>query len=137
MSLETFKKEWLGKKYIEPWMSTAECVWLWKLWSDYIKKPTGSFGWSAIKWWDTDMKNWRRIDYKFWLEPAPGDLAFQAPKKWNPYGHVVVVLSGGVLFSRILEQNWHKGSGTWMWKDAIRERIVPTSSFLGWKTPKF
>lgn len=29
-------------------MDTAECVALAKLWADYIKKPTGPFGGSAI-----------------------------------------------------------------------------------------
>lgn len=62
------------------------------------------------------------------------------PKPWDiiilsqpvDTGHIAVVVRADINAVRIFEQNGGKGSTTWLWTDACRERTITYKTVLGW-----
>lgn len=119
---QEFLKKYIGKRYVEPWMKTAECVWLAKL---YCEKVYGIkwlfFWWTAYNWW-----LWKGNLDKFFDRPElprQWDLVFFSPTPTNHAGHIWI---HNDEYS-IIEQNW----GVWGWTglgvDAIRIHKWPTN----------
>ena len=133
-AMEWFKGLYLGEKILETKMLWYQCVTLVKRWSEYIKKPTWPFGWSAISGWKNKLPLWYGIDNRLGVRPQCGDILFWAPTRGNPNGHTSLCThDGGAMWLTHLEQNGWRGSGTGTGSDAIRERRTTYYNLLGWK----
>lgn len=129
MTHKQFCIKWLYHKYIEPWMSTLECVGLSKLYCIERWFPIKWFWWSAIKWWKTGSPfddKWERVVYKPWLYPPQWAILFWSEKRCK-YGHTGVsnkFCNPDLL--RYIDQN---GTGN---RDKITPRFTDYKHLLGW-----
>ena len=129
MTHDEFNIKWIGKSYIEPGMSTVECVGLSKLYCQERGYPIKAFGWSAINGWNTgcpfDWK-WKRVEYKSGMYPPQGAILFWSERRCK-YGHTWISNSlCNPFLLRCTDQNW-----TWK-RDNIKARWYTYKNILWW-----
>jgi hypothetical protein len=131
MNHEQIKSKWLGKRYRESVSLGYQCV-------AWIKKYCDEAYWlTGLSFWGSAYTGWNRewnLDTFFDRVESPRtwDIIFFDKTLSNPYGHVAIVDSVGM----IIEQNWGSGGGTGLWSDSIRLAKQPTN-VLGYMRKKW
>lgn len=142
--LTQYIRSTLGKSVDYDKAYWSQCVDLVRDYADKaLGRKIGTFSGSAIAGWNTGSPfvgtQWRRIRYKKWLVPSPGDIIFFAPTRTNKYGHVAVVTKGDVANVTILEQNAGSGNGDGKGSNAVSTRVYSytwgaVGDVVGWFT---
>lgn len=129
MNHKEFCIKWIGKYYVEPWMSTVECVGLSKLYCQERGYPINWFWWSAIKGWKTGSpfnSKWERIVYKPWMYPPQWAILFFSEKRCKYWHTWVANKFCNPNLLRYIDQN---GTGR---RDKITPRFTDYKHLLGW-----
>ena len=123
----------LHKKFLQDWLWKpndydkgfwVQCVDLAKAYSkEVFWIELWNFSWWALKAWLSGSpfnSKWIRINNTSSFIPLCGDIVFFDKTASNKYGHVALINNANIKEIEVLEQNWWKGSWTWLWPDAIR-----------------
>lgn len=96
--------------------------------------PITSHG-HAIDLWNQWLGDWytRVVNSTFAYPPVGSIILFNT---WK-YGHIAIAGRGNMAWVEILEQNWGKGSATWLWTDAVRVSKNYYKNCVGWFIPKY
>ena len=136
MNHTEFLAKYRGTFQKEPWMTTAECVALVKLYNEevYGMRPW-YFGWSALAGWNLNtafnFQKYKRVLYTGKEVPPIWSTVF-FDERYGRYGHVAIThMSGWPAQFTILEQNW-SGKPWDTEDDKIRIRHVGFLWLLGW-----
>lgn len=120
---------WIGKRVDVDKKYNYQCV-------DFIRQYCTESGYpittsgNAIDLWKVGLwPKYKRISYKFWVLPSPGDVViFNWP---SIHWHIAIVSTDSTAtVLNVIEQNW----ATWNWSgvggDAIRKKSYPYTRVL-------
>lgn len=132
MSYQSFKNKWLGKRVDIDKVYGYQCA-------DLVKQymleeagiPNGAYGNAIDYWYRTHVNVSKKYDKVGGSNAVQGDIVVLKGINGNPYGHIGIAESTGLVTVTILEQNGATGNGSGLGGDAIRLRAVPRWRVVG------
>lgn len=127
-----FIRKYNGSKYQESSIFWYQCVALVKLfYKEVIWYSLPSFWWSAIYAWEkTEWKWFTDVNNNLFNYPQVWDVLFW--DRWS-YGHTAICVRANPFYVTYIEQNWWKGTWTWLWSDSIRVTTSSYKNIVGWR----